>query len=74
LLAQGLYRDHSWKAEARATRARVAALEHKVADASERASSAASDPAYLEALARRLGYVKEGERVIVPLPSSEVGR
>ncbi|HWG83976.1 MAG TPA: cell division protein FtsB [Deinococcales bacterium] len=68
LLAQGAYREVTWRADARAVNARVYDLQLKVAAEVERARAAASEPSYLEALARRLGYVRKGERVLVPLP------
>ena len=62
-----LYRHFDWSAQAAQERAVVQQLRLEVKELRDRVKLS-SDPAYLEGLARQQGFVKDGERVIVPLP------
>lgn len=62
-----LYRHFDWSAQAARERAQVQQLQLEVKELRERVQLS-SDPAYLEGLARKQGFVKQGERVIVPKP------
>ena len=64
---QMMLRDRGWRAEAQRTASRVQVLTRRDANLSERQRRAATDPAYVGSLARRLGFVSQIERVIVPL-------
>ena len=60
-----LYRHFDWSYQADQKRAVVQQLELEVGELRERVRLS-SDPAYLEGLARKQGFIQDGERVIVP--------
>ncbi len=62
-----LYRHFDWSYQAGQQRARVQQLQLEVKELRERVKLS-TDPAYLEGLARKQGFIKDGERVIVPKP------
>ncbi|MFC5849745.1 cell division protein FtsB [Deinococcus petrolearius] len=63
-LGNTAYRSVTWTRETRETRVRVAALERDVMVLQE-AERSASDPAYLQELARCQGFVGQSETVVV---------
>jgi hypothetical protein len=60
-----LYRHFDWSYQADQKRAVVQQLQLEVKELRERVRLS-SDPAYLEGLARKQGFIGEAERVIVP--------
>jgi cell division protein FtsB len=60
-----LYRHFDWSYRADLKRQQVQQLELEVKELRERVKLS-TDPAYLEGLARKQGFVRDGERVIVP--------
>lgn len=73
LVSMSLYRHHAWTLEAGGARDRIAALEREVDDLSTGVARLSNDASYLETLARRQGFVRKGERVIVPGSGAAVG-
>jgi cell division protein FtsB len=67
LILLTLYRHFDWSYQAEQKRAVVQQLQLEVKELRER-QKLSSDPAYLEGLARKQGFIREGERVIVPKP------
>lgn len=63
-IGNSIYRSATWQNETRETKARVAGLQKDVKILQD-AESSASDPAYLEQLARCQGFVGRNEAVIV---------
>ena len=63
-LGNTAYRSVTWTRETRETRVRVAALERDVAVLQD-AERSASDPAYLQELARCQGFVGKSETVLI---------
>ena len=60
------YRQYTWTQDIQAAKSRIQQLELEVRELERRADKAQNDEAYLEALSRRQGFVKNGERVLVP--------
>jgi cell division protein FtsB len=67
LILLTLYRHFDWSYQAEQKRAVVQQLQLEVKELRER-QKLSSDPAYLEGLARKQGFIRDGERVIVPKP------
>jgi cell division protein FtsB len=67
LILLTLYRHFDWSAQAAQERAVVQQLRLEVKELRERVKLS-DDPAYLEGLARQQGFIKDGERVVVPRP------
>ena len=65
LILLTLYRHFEWTHQADLKRAVVQQLQLEVGELRERVRLS-SDPAYLEGLARKQGFIQDGERVIVP--------
>ena len=61
------YRQVAWTQDISAAKARIGQLEVEVRELERRADKAQNDASYLEALARRQGFVKKGEQVLVPV-------
>jgi cell division protein FtsB len=67
LILMSGYRHSFWSQQSVVTTDRIAALKSEVRELEVRAAKARSDRAYLEELARRQGFVRKSERVIVPV-------
>ena len=67
LILMSGYRHSFWSQQSALTTDRIAALKSEVRELEVRAAKARSDRGYLEELARRQGFVRKSERVIVPL-------
>ena len=65
LILLTLYRHFDWTYQADLKRTSVQQLQLEVNELRERVRLS-SDPAYLEGLARKQGFIQDGERVIVP--------
>lgn len=65
LILLTLYRHFDWSYQAELKRGVVQQLQLEVKELRERVRLS-SDPAYLEGLARKQGFIQDGERVIVP--------
>ncbi len=61
-----LYRHVEASQTAAIEEARIAALQNEINVLKERATQARTDTLYLERLARKQGFVKRGEQVLVP--------
>ncbi len=66
LILMSGYRHSFWSQQSALTADRIAALKSEVRELQVRATKARSDRGYLEELARRQGFVRKSERVIVP--------
>jgi cell division protein FtsB len=66
LILMSGYRHSFWSQQSALTADRIAALKSEVRELEVRAAKARSDRGYLEELARRQGFVRKSERVIVP--------
>jgi cell division protein FtsB len=67
LILMSAYRHSFWSQQSVSTVQRIAALRTEVRELEDRAARARSDREYLEQLARRQGFVRPSERVIVPV-------
>ncbi len=67
LLGLTLFRQLEMNANISTEKTRVAKLQNEVRNLSTRLSEAKNDPVYLEFAARNLGFIKKGERVIIPV-------
>jgi predicted signal transduction protein with EAL and GGDEF domain len=65
LILLTLYRHFDWSYQADQKRVTVQQLQLEVKELRERVRLS-SDPAYLEGLARKQGFIQDDERVIVP--------
>ncbi len=65
LILLTLYRHFDWSYQADLKRQTVQQLQLEVGELRERVRLS-SDPAYMEGLARKQGFIQDGERVIVP--------
>ena len=66
LLGLTLFRQIEMSANIAEEQARVIKLQDQVKDLKTRFSEAKTDPVYLEFAARNLGFIKKGERVVIP--------
>jgi cell division protein FtsB len=66
LLGLTLFRQLEVNANIGAEQVRVTQLQNQVKDLKTRFEQAKNDPVYLEFTARNLGFIKKGERVIIP--------
>ncbi len=66
LLGLTLFRQLEMNANIRSEQTRVIKLQEDVKNQKTRFQEAKTDPVYLEFAARNLGFIKKGERVIVP--------
>jgi cell division protein FtsB len=66
LLGLTLFRQLEVSANIQSEQAHVKKLQNEVNDLKTRFSEAKTDPVYLEFSARNLGFIKKGERVIIP--------
>jgi thiol:disulfide interchange protein len=66
LLGLTMFRQLEVNANIRNEQVRVTQLQNQVADLKTRFQEAKNDPVYLEFTARNLGFIKKGERVIIP--------
>jgi cell division protein FtsB len=67
LILMSVYRHSYFTQQADLTAGRISALKSEVRELEVRAAKARSDRDYLEQLARRQGFVRKSERVMVPL-------
>ncbi len=65
LILLTLYRHFDWSYRADLKRQEVQQLQLEVKELQQRVKLS-TDPAYLEGLARKQGFIREGERVVVP--------
>lgn len=69
-IGQILWRSADWALQTRASQTRAALIEEEI-NVIKDGLKAQQDPRYLESRARCLGFVKEGEKVVIALPSPE---
>ncbi len=65
LLGQGVYRYVTWTQQTTSALAQEAQLKQDVGILQDAKDKATGDPDYMNALARCIGYVGKGERVVV---------
>ena len=66
LLGLTLFRQFETNAQIGTEQKRVNTLQNEFSDLKTRFEQAKTDPVYLELAARNLGFIKKGERVIIP--------